>query len=272
MPGKEIGIFRALDSNEGWFELDVSSVLQRVIDGAADVLGDRPGNRVYLVDNPQPGIQANRVGTVSVQSVEDPHVYFVHEPDAIFDAMDGEDDPTGEMLGKPDINRRPTAEAGQWAIQSLIFDKDKFTLDQARAWITNHDEYGDYGADETTSSFRFRQYDTKWFDLFRIITITEGVSAVYAQIAENELDAEEAEKLFEKAYRHHLAIKAMNKAIISRGLSLVGQSCQVTTKVAQEEEAEEERFILGLVLEPTVGDDAFGSLPSPKASARYMLR
>ena len=258
MPGKEIGIFRAVDSNEGWFELDVSSVLQRVIDGAAGVLGDAPGNRVYLVDNPQPGTKSNRVGIVSIQPVQDEHEYLVHAPDALVDAMgEPSEDHAGDMIGKPEINRRPTAEPGNWSIQSLIFDKEKFSLDQAREWIANHDQYGDYGVDETTGSFRFRQYDTKWFDLFRIITITEGVSAVYAQVAETELEAEKAEALFKAAYRRHLAIKSMNRAIIEGSLSLVPQSCQVVSKAEQEDAEgaqEEERFILGLVLEPTVGD------------------
>jgi hypothetical protein len=243
-----INIFRALESAEGWFELDVSSVLQRMIDAAKDLLGDSAGNRVYLVDNPQPGLKARRVGRIYVEPLDDEEEYLV-EP---LDLIGQPDSHAADLIGKPDIQRRPDKEAGEWAIQSLIFDKEYFTSDQARQWITERDEYGDFGIDETANTFHFRQYDPKWFDMFRIITIAPGVSAVYSQVAEAENQG--AIKTLSEEHAIHQAVKATNHTISTQGIQILAETCEVQ-KAEDGEGGKEERFVLGIVLEPTIGDD-----------------
>lgn len=250
MAFKSIGIFRAEESNDGWFEIDVSSVLQRVVDGAADVLGNAPGNRVYLIDAPPEGTKAKRVGEVVVRSVTDYDEYEVQGPPP----PDGSTRDSSNFDGRGDIGQRPVGEPGEWVVQALIFSRDKFTADNARLWITEHDEYSDYGDDATDAAYIFRQFDAKWFSLFRVIAMEPGVSAAYAQIADPdsaEDRKESADKAFDLALVKYSAVKDMNRAIMNRGLAVLGQSCEVH-KAA--DGGAEERFILGLVLEPTVGD------------------
>lgn len=83
----------------------------------------------------------------------------------------------------PNIGIKPKGKPGEWEIQSLIFNKDNFTEDEAKSWISDHDDYKNHGVDETESSYRFRQCDPQWFSEMRIIKITDGVSAVYGKIS-----------------------------------------------------------------------------------------
>lgn len=244
-----INIFRALDSAEGWFELDVSSVLQRLIDGTKDLLGDAPGNRVYLVDNPQPGTRSRRVGRVFVEPLDDEEEYLV-EPLTLLGQPNTD---AADLIGKPDIQRKPDKLPGEWAVQSLIFDKEFFTAEQARAWIAEHGEYGDYGVDETVNTYHYRQYDPKWFDLFRIISIATGVSAVYSQVAEAENMG--AMKMLSEEHLTHQAVKSTNRAIARRGIHLLTDTCEIKKAQAEGQGVTEERYILGIVLEPTIGED-----------------
>jgi len=68
-------------------------------------------------------------------------------------------------------------------IQTIIFDKKFFTLEEARKWIKDHN-FQDNGVDETENSYRFRQLDPELFepDSFRTITLTEGVKAVVGKL------------------------------------------------------------------------------------------
>jgi len=64
-------------------------------------------------------------------------------------------------------------------IQTLIFDKGKFTREQAVQWAKDHD-FKRTGVDETGESYRLRQREPGDFrqQTFRTITLTEGVKAV----------------------------------------------------------------------------------------------
>jgi hypothetical protein len=105
-----------------------------------------------------------RVGEVRVLPLADPAPYLVER--------------AAEPVAKPDVGRAPDAKPGTMAVQSLIFDSGQFTAAQARQWIKDHPEYGDYGVDETAQSLRFRQYDTEHFTRFRTKPFTDGVTAV----------------------------------------------------------------------------------------------
>lgn len=67
----------------------------------------------------------------------------------------------------------------EFAIQTLIFDKAVFTLQEAHQWCEDHGFRHDK-VDETENSYRFRQFDPEACqrDSFRTFEITEGVQAV----------------------------------------------------------------------------------------------
>ncbi|MCX7611852.1 MAG: phage portal protein [Ignavibacterium sp.] len=68
-------------------------------------------------------------------------------------------------------------------IQTLIFSKKYFTLEEAKKWIEEHG-FVDNGVDETENSYRFRQRDPEDFDpeSFRTITIDTGIKAVVGKL------------------------------------------------------------------------------------------
>lgn len=70
-------------------------------------------------------------------------------------------------------------------IQTLIFDKAVFTLQEAHTWCEDHGFRHDK-VDETENSYRFRQFDPEMcqVDSFRTFEITEGVQAVGCKKAE----------------------------------------------------------------------------------------
>lgn len=72
-------------------------------------------------------------------------------------------------------------------IQTLIFYKEYFTLEEAKKWIKEHG-FVDNGYDETENTYRFRQRDPEDFiqDSFRTITITTGIKAVVGKLKEDD--------------------------------------------------------------------------------------
>jgi len=46
-------------------------------------------------------------------------------------------------------------------VQSVIIDKNKFSLNKAIKWIKKHNYNIDYGIDEKLNYYRFRQYPPK---------------------------------------------------------------------------------------------------------------
>jgi len=62
-------------------------------------------------------------------------------------------------------------------VQSIIFDKDKFSETEARAWLKRNG-FSQPKVDETENSLRFRQTDPGRYRTMRTITMTEGVKAV----------------------------------------------------------------------------------------------
>jgi len=75
-------------------------------------------------------------------------------------------------------------------VQSLIFDKKNFTIEEARKWARDHD-FRDDKVDETEDSIRLRQKDPADFieGSFRTIELTDGVKAVIGRLKDN-LDME----------------------------------------------------------------------------------
>jgi len=62
-------------------------------------------------------------------------------------------------------------------VQSLIFDKEKFSRAEAIKWAKDHDFVAS-GVDETGESYRIRQEEPGKFRTMRTISMTEGVKAV----------------------------------------------------------------------------------------------
>ena len=233
----EIGIYTSSrENNDGipisFFGGSDEQLIKALYKAALDITG--PGLERF---DPEPGMRVKKVGEIRIAAVDDDAVYVVQTDEA----------------AKPEGGRTPSGENGTWAIQSLIFNKDHFTLDQARKWIQDHKGFGDYGADETSSSFRFRQYDPQYFSEFRTITIDTGISAAYGKISKDvERNEEESKKALEESITRYSAIRKINEGILAKGLKLLAGSARI---YKSEDGKEEERFVMSLVLEPNDGED-----------------
>lgn len=238
MTDRSIGIFTTADKEHSdgspisFFGCDDTTLLAALYQHASKIAG--PGMTQF---DPEDGIAAKRVGEVVVQPVKDEAVYKVQV----------------QPVGKPDTGRKPSGEPGTWAIQSVILSKDNFDEDSAKKWIEDHDEFGNYGVDETETSYRFRQYDPEYFSEFRTVPLAEGIAAVYGKIAEEKEEEEKTRDRLEAALSKYQAIRDVNKGIMARGLQVL--SC--TTHITKDEAGEdvEERFVLSMVLEPNDGEN-----------------
>lgn len=245
MEKRTIGIFTTAEQQDkhknpvSFFGCDDATLLAALYKHAASIAG--PGMAQF---DPVDGVTAKRVGEISVMPVDDDEVYVVA---VAAQSSDGE-----EEVDKPATNRKPSGDAGTWTIQSVIFSKDTFDLAAAKAWISDSDDFGNYGVEETETSYRFRQYDPGWFSEFRTITLTDGVAAVYGKIAEKQ-DEEKSADLLQNTLLKYQAMRDINKGILQRGLRVLSTSTHIISK--GEEAEEEERFVLSMVLEPNDGAD-----------------
>lgn len=83
------------------------------------------------------------------------------------------------LFTNPAIGRKPAADQkGKWLAQSIILSKEEFTKAQAEKWIADHEQFKNYGVDETNTSYRFRQYDPQHFSTFRNDNVAEGITLV----------------------------------------------------------------------------------------------
>lgn len=236
MAERSIGIFTAKGEGSNpvsFFGCDDQTLMAALYQNATAIAG--PGMTKY---DPKAGMEVSRVGEICVNKVDDNSVYKV--------------DTTA--VGKPEVNRKPGGEVGTWEIQSLIFSKDNFTLDEAKAWIAEHsDKFGNYGIDETDTSYRFRQYDDEYFDEFRTTTLAEGIASAYGKIAGEKQDADTAKAAFEKSIKEYGAIRKINSSILKAGVKILCKSAQTVIHKSEDGLETEERFVLSMVLEPTDG-------------------
>lgn len=183
-------------------------------------------------DAPAPGAEVRRIGLmrVTMEAVEDAAVYRV------------------SPVAKPEGGRKPEGAPGSWAVQSLVFDAETFTEAQARAWIAEHEGFGDYGVDATENSFRFRQYDPVYFSEYRMISIAPGVQGVYGRIAKA-ADEAAAKAALDAALAKGEAVHAFNRMLVQGGLRYLPGSAALH----KADGGAEERFVLSLVLEPNDG-------------------
>jgi hypothetical protein len=152
-------------------------------------------------------------------------------------------------VSKPEGGPKPPGKAGSRTIQSLIFARTRFKdAASAKKWLKDNG-FDDNGLDETSTSYRARQFDPTYFEAatFRTIPITDGVSGVYGQIAAKE-DTDSAAKA-DAAVGNWEAVRAVNEALCTRSLGIVPASADV----AKADDGTEERFVLSMVLEPNDG-------------------
>ena len=241
MSDNRIGIFRASDlvADENgdvlFFGEDLGSMLKTIHSQAAELLGSE--HKGFAT--PTNGLRGLRVGEVAILPVDgDNTIYEIRSEDGV--------------VNKPATGQAPTGKAGAWTVQTLIFPKDKFTLEAAQAWIKDRDECADHGVDETDTAYRFRQYDPNHFSKFRTVIIADGIKGVYGQVSETKRDdGDGAQDEVCSSIAEFDAIHALNSDIVKRGVRLLLGS----ESISKSEDDTEERFVLGLVLEPNDGAD-----------------
>lgn len=99
----------------------------------------------------------------------------------------------GGKIAVPSTSEAPPVEAppstnetkaeDSMILQSLIFDKSKFTAKGAQKWAKDHN-FSESNVDETGDSIRLRQKDPSEFDdsTFRTVPITEGITSVMGKL------------------------------------------------------------------------------------------
>jgi len=231
-----IGIYETSQKNKdgiavAFFGCDDALLLKALYAHASKIAG--PGLEQY---NPKAGERVRKVGEIQIVAVADDAQFYVVAAD--------------EEAEKPEGGRTPSGSNGTWAVQSLIFSKDIFSLAEAKTWIQEHSGFGDYGYDETETSFRFRQYDPEHFSEFKTISVTEGISAAYGKISKEVESEEESNKALAQSIALWEAVHNVNKGIMNSGLKVLSDTAVIRKA---EDGSEEERFVLSLVLEPNDG-------------------
>lgn len=95
----------------------------------------------------------------------------------------------GKPASKNSVNQIGNVKADDdgTEIQTVIFSKEKFTLDECREWLDEH-EFKSDKVDENDSSYRFRQRDPDDFDSdsLRTIEISDGIQAVVGRLNQDD--------------------------------------------------------------------------------------
>ncbi len=88
-------------------------------------------------------------------------------------------------------------------IQSVLFDKNYFTLSQAKKWLEKHEFDNTEAEDEKELTYRFRQIHPSKFtkDGFRTIKLTEGVKAVVGCPVRKMADGGEIELIGDELFK-----------------------------------------------------------------------
>ena len=132
-------------------------------------------------------------------------------------------------------------------IQTLIFDKEKFTVETAKKWALDHDFKAD-SVDETDDSIRLRQCDPDDFDpdSFRTIEIDDGIKAVIGKLKEGK-DMELLEQIAEdvkelKTALHDFDAKLQKMAEIGETtLSTIQSNIKKPEEKPMDEKPEDEK-------------------------------
>lgn len=100
---------------------------------------------------------------------------------------------------KPEDMEPDVKQMGAMIVQSIIFDKEKFSQEEAQKWAEDHN-YTAEGADETEGSFRLRQKQPADFDpdTFRVMEIKPGIKLVMGKIKEEDKACASEDKEKEK--------------------------------------------------------------------------
>lgn len=226
-----VGIFKAKvgDSSVAFFGCDDATLVNILYEQAAKL------DASITHFSPDGEITAKRIAEVVIENVDDDDEYIVNP------------------VGKPETGRAPDGEAGTWTIQSLIFSKDKFDMDKAKKWVEDHEGFGNYGVEETDTSYRFRQYDPGHFSEFRTVPITDGIAAVYGKIGKSESD--DSSKALDDSIKMYMAVRKINESLMEKGVKLLCGTASSMVKKGEDGSETEERYILSMVLEPNDGED-----------------
>lgn len=236
---RSIGVFAAKREEDTavFFGCDDQTMVARLYEKASNIA------RSSDLPITAPG-KVRRIGKLSLSKVDDDCDYIV------------------EPIEMPDTDRTPSGEAGTWTAQSVIFDKDMYTLDEAKIWIAEHsDNFGNFGNDETDTAYRFRQFDPSHFDEFRTTSLTDGVAVVYGKIAEEATDDEAAKASVELSIERFYAVRKINQSILKQGVMILCGSAKSVITKGDDDVDKEERYVLSMVLEPNDGENGAPDKP-----------
>jgi hypothetical protein len=124
-----------------------------------------------------------------------------------------------------DADAAEAAHKDRTTVQSLIFEKDDFSEDEAKVWAKKHD-FKAADVDETQDSYRLRQQDPKLFKKgsFRTIKLTDGVKAVIGHKKSENATMADHEKYKDpkfKIERHAYALRYMASTAMENMLTAV---------------------------------------------------
>jgi len=256
MPGTRIGIFRDHEGTECWLEVTAMEMLERVLDAVRIVGGDQPDHKVYLIDVPRPGTIAHHVGDVRVEPVDDADLYTVQA----LGAGAADNPATLDVVGVADLRRTPRGEPGEWIAQAVIFDKTSFDYAGAVQWIAQAGGgYRDFGAEDTPTHYTFPQYSPAHFAYFKQVAVAPGVSVLYGQLTRAEQPLESTTAQIKAAADRYATVHSVNRGIAAHGLRVAQRRVVKATDTTDNTSDVEERYILGIVLEPTLRKDADGN-------------
>lgn len=240
-------IYRGIDA-DGRSVSFVAGDVNLPLDAFTESLEKFSGN---LVGEPAPGTVARKIATVNAEL----EISVIDDGDEI--TIQSE---------KVAIGRTPKGDVGTWAVQSILFEKAMFDSAAAKAWIADHDDYGDYGMDEGEDGkfLRFRQFDPSHFSKFRVVKdmLGKGVSVIYGLIGSGKQDQTDDDVGFEIVAYLGLeeAVKTSIEFEVSEKVSMLNKSL-IGEKVigwGVLNKADEERGIAtGIVIEAGWKDEKF---------------
>lgn len=149
-----------------------------------------------------------------------------------------------------------------WAIQTLVFHKKEIVAKKnVEEWMSARPLFGqEFEVVDTAKSWIVKQHDADLFSEFKMVTIDKGVSAAYGKMSNSDSTDEHKGKMEKAAAETIIDCETLHNigTIFAEKFGVVSSvaKAEAAQDASQEIDAvQEERFVLSLVLEPTIEAD-----------------